>query len=193
MNAPLAAIPTARPSHWHTPPIADARTYLPLARRGIPARGHDLTDEAHCKVCRAPAAPSAVVPPAPALKPARKRVQAVARFLRRDDLARIVAAGLDGLTHREVILVAVARLSIESSDVDALDLVVAAWSLTPASFGFTRNGVNYPHTNKVLAKLSGDDGLVGVGWLVSVRDSTYHVTERGRAAVLALAAGRASR
>ena len=88
-------------------------------------------------------------------------------------------------------LLAAARLSLTAHDVHALDLVVAAWRLSPRSFGFTVDGVEYPHTNRVLSKLSGADSLTSLGWLLLDGTSTYRVTERGRSAVLDLAARRA--
>ena len=113
-----------------------------------------------------------VVVPAPAPAAPRMRRHRVA-------LAARPALDLSTLTVRELILVAAVELSATTPGIDMLALVVRAWTIAPERFGFTIDGTNYPHTNRVLAKLAGPDGLCGLGWLESTARSTYRVTIRG--------------
>lgn len=184
MNAPLSATHTTRPTpapHWQTAPVEGKR-------RGIPFAGHSGTPGT-CPLCSpatwqaprlatAPRAPVAaavaplVVVPAPAPAAPRMRRHRVA-------LAARPALDLSTLTVRELILVAAVELSATTPGIDMLALVVRAWTIAPERFGFTIDGTNYPHTNRVLAKLAGPDGLCGLGWLESTARSTYRVTIRG--------------
>lgn len=80
------------------------------------------------------------------------------------------------LTQREAIAVAIAALGPGTHSADAIAL--SAWRLWPAAFGM-RGGAGHPDTNRVLAKLSGVDGLCGMGWLELVSPRAYALTSIG--------------
>ena len=62
--------------------------------------------------------------------------------------------------------------------IDADDLVVAAWRLFPGSFSLARHDL--PHSNRVLSKLSGRDGLVEAGLVTRDDEGFVVVTPKGR-------------
>ncbi|MBI5516679.1 MAG: hypothetical protein HY909_23040 [Deltaproteobacteria bacterium] len=85
------------------------------------------------------------------------------------------------LTVRQKILVAAVALSPTDGEMFTVeDLVVRAWQLYPDSFGL-RGYDGHPDSNRVLAKLSGNDGLCGMGWLEHLEARTYRATRKGRA------------
>ena len=89
------------------------------------------------------------------------------------------------LTVRQKILVAATKLV---GPFALADLVVRAWVLYPESFAL-KGYPEHPDSNRVQAKLSGADGLCGLGWLEHVDTNTYQVTRRGRLAARELAHG----
>jgi hypothetical protein len=183
------------PSHWLVTPEADARTWINLAARGMPARGH--TRLAPCPACAVEVARD--LAQAPAKLPSREEVLASPSPERAASLA-IVAAGarvreavsdawgspalipVEGLTVRRILLVAARDVALATAGerVSATDLVLRAWALAPERFGLA-GAERYPDSNRVLAKLSGADGLCGLGWLRRVEPGVYRVTDAGRA------------
>ena len=83
------------------------------------------------------------------------------------------------LTVRDEILVAAACLdrSRGGGEFTAEDLVVAAWRLYPGSFGMS--GYDYPHSQRVVCRLSGPDGLIEKGLLGRVVGA-LKLTDAGR-------------
>ncbi|MFK5282282.1 hypothetical protein ACI3PL_22250, partial [Lacticaseibacillus paracasei] len=81
---------------------------------------------------------------------------------------------------REKILLAAVALTETAPTITTPDLVMRAWSLYPEAFSLA--GYAHPHSNAVIAKLSGADGLVGLGWLERTDESAYRVTRAGHAA-----------
>lgn len=85
------------------------------------------------------------------------------------------------LTVRQKILVA--AVALQAGELEAFpdeDLVVRAWTLFPESFSLRGHFAKHPDSGRVRAKLSGADGLCGLGWLEHVGQSTYRVTRKGR-------------
>lgn len=85
------------------------------------------------------------------------------------------------LTLREKILLAACDLDSEGFDTPSL--ARRAHERFPEAFGLGGDGPPMVDNNKVLAKLSGDDGLCGsrFGWLEpTTKRSTYRVTRLGR-------------
>lgn len=62
--------------------------------------------------------------------------------------------------------------------------MLCAWKRFPESFSLT--GDAHPDSNRVLAKLSGVDGLCGLGWLERTAPGTYRVAREGRRIATAL-------
>lgn len=91
------------------------------------------------------------------------------------------------LTVRQKILVAAVALSSDAESFSAEDLIVRAWELFPESFALRGFDGKYPDSNRVLAKLSGSDGLCGLGWLEHTDQRTYRATKKGRAVARQLA------
>lgn len=90
--------------------------------------------------------------------------------------ATILAPPPDTLTLREKILLA--ALTIEAETFKTGRLVVRAWETYPADFALDEEP--HPDSNVVIAKLSGADGLVGLGWFERVVPGTFRVTQTGR-------------
>lgn len=86
-------------------------------------------------------------------------------------------------TVRQKILFAACDLDPEGFSVDAL--TVACWKRWPETFGLTVHP-HHPDNNKVIAKLSGIDGVCGLAWLRYVAPRTYQVTYAGRALAVTL-------
>ncbi len=55
-----------------------------------------------------------------------------------------------------------------------------AWTLYPEAFSLRGYFAKHPDSNRVLAKLSGVDGLCGLGWLEHTDQRMYRVTRKGR-------------
>lgn len=84
------------------------------------------------------------------------------------------------LTVRQKILVAAVALSNDTETFPVEDLIVRAWTLYPESFSLRGYHAKHPDSNRVLAKLSGTDGLCGLGWLEHTDQRTYRLTRKGR-------------
>ncbi len=84
------------------------------------------------------------------------------------------------LTVRQKILMAAVALSSDAESFSAEGLIVKAWELYPESFALRGFDGKYPDSNRVLAKLSGSDGLCGLGWLEHTDQRTYRATKKGR-------------
>lgn len=84
------------------------------------------------------------------------------------------------LTVRQKILVAATALGDESEAFSVEDLIVRTWNLFPESFSLRGYHAKHPDSNRVLAKLSGSDGLCGLGWLEHTDQRMYRVTRKGR-------------
>jgi len=96
------------------------------------------------------------------------------------------------LTVRQKILVAASVLGEEADVFSVEDLIVRAWQLYPEAFSLRGYHSKHPDSNRVLAKLSGVDGLCGLGWLEHTDQRMYRVTRKGRVVskqLQALAAG----
>ena len=96
------------------------------------------------------------------------------------------------LTVRQKILVAASVLGEEADGFSVEDLIVRAWQLYPEAFSLRGYHSKHPDSNRVLAKLSGVDGLCGLGWLEHTDQRMYRVTRKGRVVakqLQALAAG----
>lgn len=85
----------------------------------------------------------------------------------------------NGLTVRQKILVAAVALTESAPSFTTADLVVRCWTMFPEAFAL-RGHPEHADSNKVLAKLSGADGLAGLGWIELTSQNTYRVTRRGR-------------
>lgn len=87
------------------------------------------------------------------------------------------------LTVRQKILAAAIAVGDEAEAFTVEDLIVRAWGLYPESFSLRGYEGRHPDSNRVLAKLSGADGLCGLGWLEHTDQRTYRVTRKGRAVI----------
>jgi hypothetical protein len=96
--------------------------------------------------------------------------------------ATIVAPPPESLTLREKILLA--ALTIEAETFGTGRLVVRAWERYPADFAL--DGEPHPDSNVVIAKLSGAEGIVGLGWFERTQPGTFRVTQIGRNHALSL-------
>lgn len=92
------------------------------------------------------------------------------------------------LTVRQKILVSAAGLSADAETFSVEDLIVKTWNLYPESFSLRGYHALHPDSNRVLAKLSGNDGLCGLGWLEHAESRMYRVTRKGRILAKQLAA-----
>ena len=92
-------------------------------------------------------------------------------------------------TVRQKILLAAVECSTKSERFTTDDLVLRAWELFPESFslGGTEPAHAHPDSNRVLAKLSGREGLCAIGWLRRTAPNTLRVTRKGHAKLRSLA------
>lgn len=88
------------------------------------------------------------------------------------------------LTIRQKLLLAACDLPPEPFHAHAL--VVRAWERWPETFSLLGCDQRHPNSNAVLAKLSGIDGLVGLGWLMPTEPMRYRVLRAGYKAAHAL-------
>lgn len=92
-------------------------------------------------------------------------------------------------TLRDRVLVAAYDLATSRGDAslpfDSSDLIVRAWTMFPESFSL-RGYPTHPDANRVLSKLSGEDGPIAAGHLRRVSTSTYAVTMQGVARAMML-------
>lgn len=92
------------------------------------------------------------------------------------------------LTVRQKILMAAAVLANDAETFTVEDLIVRSWEQFPESFSLRGYQTRHPDSNRVLAKLSGTDGLCGLGWLEHTDQRMYRVTRKGRLVAKQLAA-----
>ena len=97
------------------------------------------------------------------------------------------AASRDGTSVREAVLLAL--VSLGDRPVTLSTLVVRAWEREPSRFGLTGHADRYPDSNRVLAKLSGDDGIVVQGWCERTAIGVLVLTAKGRRHAATLATG----
>lgn len=85
----------------------------------------------------------------------------------------------ESITVREKILIAAVFCEqlCQRRTVRLEDLIVACWRLFPSSFSLS--GFDLPHSNRVIAKLSGGEGLVATGELERV-EGGLSATVEGR-------------
>ena len=92
------------------------------------------------------------------------------------------------LTVRQKILMAAVSLGTEKETFSVEELIVKSWTTFPESFSLRGYYAKYPDSNRVLAKLSGTDGLCGLGWLEHTDQRMYRLTRKGRVLARQLAA-----
>lgn len=91
------------------------------------------------------------------------------------------------LTVRQKILMAAAAMGSDAETFSVEDLIVRSWKMFPESFSLRGFERLYPDSNRVLAKLSGADGLCGLGWLEHTDQRTYRISRKGRTVARTLA------
>jgi len=91
------------------------------------------------------------------------------------------------LTVRQKILMAAVAMGSEPEAFSVEDLIVRSWKMFPESFSLRGFERLYPDSNRVLAKLSGADGLCGLGWLEHTDQRTYRLSRKGRTVARTLA------
>ncbi len=176
--------PAVADTHWATPPERDPRQYLGPSRRGVLGDGH--TRDTPCPGCLRLA--EQFVALREQLQVARAQVSPP----RRRRASTSVPSPLDGLSTREVILLAACDLGREAGSFATNDLVLRAWRLCPRRLSLRVDGTtDHPDSHFVVAKLSGESGLCARGWLRRVARSTYEVTDEGREVARKLTAKRA--
>ena len=84
------------------------------------------------------------------------------------------------LTVRQKILMAATSMATDVEAFSVEDLIVRSWKMYPESFSLRGFERMYPDSNRVLAKLSGADGLCGLGWLEHRDQRTDKLTRKGR-------------
>lgn len=114
-------------------------------------------------------------PPAPAPAPAAPPVRVA---LPRSAMGEHYAARLPPDTTRGRILLALGTFPAEAT-VSLGDLVVRCWEMFPEAFALPGHP-EHPHSNAVLAKLCGGDGLEGLGWVRRPEQQRYTLTAEGR-------------
>lgn len=92
------------------------------------------------------------------------------------------------LTVRQKILMAAVSLASDAEAFTVEDLIVRSWEQFPESFSLRGYQTRHPDSNRVLAKLSGTDGLCGLGWLEHSDQRMYRMTRKGRLVAKQLAA-----
>lgn len=92
------------------------------------------------------------------------------------------------LTVRQKILMAAVSLASDTEAFTVEDLIVRSWEQFPESFSLRGYQTRHPDSNRVLAKLSGTDGLCGLGWLEHSDQRMYRMTRKGRLVAKQLAA-----
>lgn len=91
------------------------------------------------------------------------------------------------LTVRQKILMAAVAMGSDTENFSVEDLIVRSWKMFPESFSLRGFERLYPDSNRVLAKLSGADGLCGLGWLEHTDQRTYRLSRKGRTVARTLA------
>lgn len=167
----------------------------------------DHRDRAQGVVALAPVARADVVALAPLEEPAPvatvlelpaiERPKGLVTFPMRlrSALAEVPPFGADFTVRRQLLVagadVALSRGSFGAS-FDVHELVVRAWQLYPETFAM-RGYPQHPDSNRVLAKLSGPEGMTGaINWMCRVKENTVALTRVGIRAVEDLLMGRTS-
>jgi hypothetical protein len=86
----------------------------------------------------------------------------------------------NNLSAEQKLLLAAFDLQRTKKTFSAEELVMAAWSRFPDTFGLQGFESKHPDSNKVLWRIMGKKGLRATGWLQKVREKTYRLTEAGR-------------
>ncbi len=94
--------------------------------------------------------------------------------------------GTNDLSATQLLLVAASKLPEVFHE---SDLVVAAWKESPESFGLRGYESSHPDSNRTLAPLCGNRGLVAQGWLVKHPDRYYGLSKAGSEQVREMANG----
>jgi hypothetical protein len=95
-------------------------------------------------------------------------------------------------TLREMILLSANNIGVGASESFTVeDLVVACWRKFPESFAL-KGHTEHADSNKVLAKLSGTEGVRALGWIEHDDQGRLRLTRKGRTIVAQLEAGRGS-
>ncbi len=84
----------------------------------------------------------------------------------------------DLTVRRKILVAAVVLGSGTARDVAVGDLIVECWRRWPESFALAGHP-QHADSNRVLAKLVGPEGLVGLGWIARVATNTYRVRPAG--------------
>lgn len=165
----------SREEHWLLPPSLDARTWLAPQHRGRPAPEHRDTPE-RCPRC---------VPLAIETRHASSRARTTSS--RHELGSRSNAIDVDALSLRELILLAARDVARSGHHTTTARIAVRAWQLAPERIGLAGFEASHPDSNRVLAKLSGREGLCAIGWLRRTAPNTLRVTRKGHAKLRSLA------
>lgn len=165
----------SREEHWLVPPSLDARTWLAPQHRGRPAPEHRDTPE-RCPRCVSILIESQHAPSHG--RPTRARHELGSRSN---------AIDVDALSLRELILLAARDVARSGHDATTARITVRAWQLAPKRIGLAGFEASHPDSNRVLAKLSGREGLCAIGWLRRTAPNTLRITRKGHARLRALA------
>ncbi len=106
-----------------------------------------------------------------------------------DETAGTGVLTTDDLTIRQMILLVAVALSRETDPFSTDDLVVACWLTYPDTFCLRGYRNKHPDSNKVVAKLAGDDGLCGKNyrWLERTdQPRILRTTRLGRSVAIGL-------
>lgn len=90
------------------------------------------------------------------------------------------------MTAEEKLLLVASDLQKDRRSFSAEELVVAAWTRFPETFGLRGFESKHPDSNKVFWRIMGRKGLRAGGWLQKVRQKMYRLTEAGRIAAVQL-------
>lgn len=157
------------------PPSLDARTWLAPQHRGRPAPEHRDTPE-RCLRCASLAIETQHA--SSRGRPTRPRHELSSRS---------TAIDIAALSLRELILFAACDVARSGVDATTARITVRVWQLAPERFGLAGFETSHPDSNRVLAKLSGREGLCAVGWLRRTAPNTLRVTRKGHAKLRSLA------
>lgn len=137
--------------------------------------GRPRPDLADASQAPAPVAAPPPPPPAPAPAPAAPPMRVT---LPRSVMGEHYAARLPPDTTRGRILLALGTFPAGAT-VGLGDLVVRCWEMFPETFALPGHP-EHPHSNAILAKLCGGDGLEGLGWIRRPEQQRYTLTADGR-------------
>lgn len=82
------------------------------------------------------------------------------------------------LTVPEKLLAAALKLRETKKRFSAEDLVMAAWTMFPDTFGLSGYADAHPDSNRVLTQIMGTKGMRGKGWLRKVGEKQYSLTAK---------------